>query len=273
MGIGVGLSASPSAAALVEFSPAAQSKRAGSITTAAQSLGLALATLVGGALIEYAPFPTRLNFWVLFAVIAVIFTATWFLPRHTSTEASGPWRPKIPRVPQSLYKIFATSTVAITIGYALGAIMMSLGAQIAHDLIGSNNRLVNGAAMSLLAITSGIAAVSGKRLAPSFSMLFGGLASFVGMGLLALSTNQRSLPIFLAAVAIAGVGYSLSFLVSTSSMPTPPSIIAAGPFQRYWSLPTSFKEPSRFSWASPPRRGDLESRLILVQLPSPCLAQ
>jgi hypothetical protein len=212
MGIGVGLSASPSAAALVEFSPAAQSKRAGSITTAAQSLGLALATLVGGALIEYAPFPTRLNFWVLFAVIAVIFTATWFLPRHTSTEASGPWRPKIPRVPQSLYKIFATSTVAITIGYALGAIMMSLGAQIAHDLIGSNNRLVNGAAMSLLAITSGIAAVSGKRLAPSFSMLFGGLASFVGMGLLALSTNQRSLPIFLAAVAIAGVGYSLSFL-------------------------------------------------------------
>src|SRR5580700_6135203 len=53
MGIGVGLSASPSAAALVEFSPAAQSKRAGSITTAAQSLGLALATLVGGALIEY----------------------------------------------------------------------------------------------------------------------------------------------------------------------------------------------------------------------------
>jgi MFS family permease len=84
MGIGVGLSASPSAAALVEFSPAGQSKRAGSITTAAQSLGLALATLVGGALIEYAPFPTRLNFWVLFAVIAVIFTATWFLPRHTS---------------------------------------------------------------------------------------------------------------------------------------------------------------------------------------------
>src|SRR5271163_3183944 len=83
MGIGVGLSASPSAAALVEFSPAGQSKRAGAITTAAQSLGLALALLVGGALIAYAPFPTRLNFWVLFAVIAAVLSATWFLPRHT----------------------------------------------------------------------------------------------------------------------------------------------------------------------------------------------
>jgi Major Facilitator Superfamily len=212
MGIGVGLSASPSAAALVEFSTTGQSKRAGYITTAAQSLGLALATLVGGALIEYAPFPTRLNFWLLFAVIAVVFTATWFLPRHLATQASGPWHPKIPQVPPSLHRIFATSTVAITIGYALGAIMMSLGAQIAHDLIGSNNHLVNGAAMSLLAITSGIAAVSGKRLAPSTSMLTGGLASIAGMGLLDLSTYQHSLPIFLAAVAIAGVGYSLSFL-------------------------------------------------------------
>jgi hypothetical protein len=37
-------------------------------------------------------------------------------------------------------------------------------------------------------------------------------ADSLPLGLLALSTNQRSLPIFLAAVAIAGVGYSLSFL-------------------------------------------------------------
>jgi MFS family permease len=65
MGVGVGLSAAPSAAAMVEFSPAGQAGRAGSITTAAQALGLALALLVGGALIAYAPLPTRLNFWVL----------------------------------------------------------------------------------------------------------------------------------------------------------------------------------------------------------------
>jgi hypothetical protein len=51
---------------MVEFSPAGQASRAGSITTAAQALGLALALLVGGALIAYAPLPTRLNFWVLF---------------------------------------------------------------------------------------------------------------------------------------------------------------------------------------------------------------
>jgi predicted MFS family arabinose efflux permease len=212
MGIGVGLSASPSAAALVEFSPAGQSKRAGSVTTAAQSLGLALALLVGGTLIEYAPLPARLNFWVLSVVIAAVFVATWFLPRHTSGEATGPWRPKIPSVPKALYRIFATSTVSVTIGYALGAIMMSLGAQIAHDLIGSANHLVNGATLSLLAVTSGIVAITAKQVPPRRSMLLGGIVSIAGMGFLVLSTYQHSLPIFLAAVAIAGVGYSLSFL-------------------------------------------------------------
>jgi MFS family permease len=188
MGIGVGLSASPSAAAMVEFSSPGQSHRAGSITTAAQSLGLAAALLVGGALIEYAPFPTRLDFWVLTVVIGAVFVAAWFLPRHVPGEISGAWRPKIPGVPKGLYKIFATSATAVTTGYALGALMMSLGAQIAHDLIGSSNTLVNGGAMSLFAVASGSVAIFARRLSPGSSVTAGGIASAAGMGLLVLSS-------------------------------------------------------------------------------------
>jgi MFS family permease len=212
MGVGVGLSAAPSAAAMVEFSPTGQSGRAGAITTAAQSLGLALAMLVGGALIAYAPFPSRLNFWVLFAVIAAVFSATWFLPRHTSNEVSGRWRPKFFSVARGSYKIFATSAAAVTTGYALGGLIMPLGAQIARDLIGSANTLVNGAAMSLFAVVAGLVAILARRWQPSSAMVFGGAAAATGMGLLVLSSSQRSLPIFLAAIAAAGVGYSLLFL-------------------------------------------------------------
>jgi hypothetical protein len=212
MGVGVGLSAAPSAAAMVEFSPVGQSDRAGSITTAAQALGLALAMLVGGALIAYAPFPTRLNFWVLSLVLAVLFFATWFLPRHTSNEVSGHWRPKLFRVPRGLYTIFATSAAAVTTGYAIGALIMSLGAQIAHDLIGSGNAFVNGAAMSVFSVVSALIALFAKRLPSSSAMILGGIASTVGMGLLVLSASQHSLAIFLAAIAAAGIGYSLSFL-------------------------------------------------------------
>src|SRR6266853_4467396 len=54
VGLGVGLCAGSATAAMVEFSPAGQETRAGSITTLAQAIGIALATIVGGALIQYA---------------------------------------------------------------------------------------------------------------------------------------------------------------------------------------------------------------------------
>jgi MFS family permease len=96
MGIGVGLTAGPSTAAMVEFSGQGTGKRAATITTAAQAAGFAAALLLGGALVQYAPLPTRLNFWVLSAVLAALFAAVWFLPRHTGNEAHGRWRPKFP---------------------------------------------------------------------------------------------------------------------------------------------------------------------------------
>ena len=62
MGLGVGLSLSPASAAMVDLSPPGQVARAGSITTAATATGLALATLVGGALVQYAPYPLHLDY-------------------------------------------------------------------------------------------------------------------------------------------------------------------------------------------------------------------
>src|ERR1700676_2971891 len=87
MGVGVGLTAGPSTAAMVEFSPAGQSKRAASITAAAQAAGFAAALLLGGALTQYAPWPTHLSFWVLFVLIGLLFAVIWFLPRPVDGPA------------------------------------------------------------------------------------------------------------------------------------------------------------------------------------------
>jgi MFS family permease len=107
MGVGVGLTAGPSTAATVEFSAEGQAKRAASIAAAAQAFGFAAALLLGGALTQYAPSPTHLSFWVLFALIALLFTAIWFLPRHVSGQASSRWRPKVPSLPLGLRPAFA----------------------------------------------------------------------------------------------------------------------------------------------------------------------
>jgi MFS family permease len=211
MGLGVGLSASPSAAAMVEFGVPGQSQRASAITTAAQAFGLMCAALVGGALIEYAPFPTRLNFWVLFVVLLAVFAATWFLPRHPIAEAKGRWRPKAIVVPRGIRDIFASATIAVTASYALGAVVLSLGAQIAHDLIGSSNSLINGATIALFAIVAGAVSIPAKRLGSTAAILIGGTASAAAVVLLAVSASEHALLVFIAAAATAGAGYSLLF--------------------------------------------------------------
>src|SRR6202041_2130993 len=53
MGIGVGLTASPSTAAVLEFTSLERAKSAASVTMAAQAIGFAAALLLGGALTEY----------------------------------------------------------------------------------------------------------------------------------------------------------------------------------------------------------------------------
>src|ERR1700686_5017670 len=139
IGIGVGLCAGPAAAALLEFSAAGQETRASSVNTLAQAVGIVLATIVGGALIQYAPYPTHLNFWVLLVVLAILSAAAWFLPRPASNTAKGRWRPKLPSIPRGIRKIFAAAAIAAGSGYVIGGLMSSIGAQIGPGLVGSDN--------------------------------------------------------------------------------------------------------------------------------------
>jgi len=91
-------------------------------------------------------------------------------------------------------------------------LILSLGGQVARDLVVSPNALVNGAALSLFAITSGVLGIVARRLRPRLAMTLGAIASAAGMGLLALSVAWHELSIFLAATALSGAGYSLLFL-------------------------------------------------------------
>ena len=212
MGVGVGLTAGPSTAAMVEFSAEGQAKRAASITASAQAFGFAAALLLGGALTQYAPWPTHLSFWVLFTLIALLFTATWFLPRHVGGQAASRWRPKVPSLPPGLRTAFTLASIAVTTAYTHGVLILSLGGQVARDLVGSPNALINGTALSLFAVTSGVLGIVARGLGPRPAMMLGAMAPAVGMGLLALSVAWHELGIFLAATAMSGVGYSLLFL-------------------------------------------------------------
>src|SRR5260370_2957431 len=214
MGIGVGLSVGPSSAAILEFCTDQSAKRAASLTMTAQAGGFAAALLVGGALTEYGPWPTRLCFGVVAVLLTVLTIAIWLLPRHMTGVVKGGWRPRTPFVPKDMRRAFVTASAAMTAAYTFGVLVLSLGGQVEHDLIGSSNALLNGAVMALFPIVLGPVGIVAKVLSSRIALTIGSAASVLGMGLLPLAVGQHDLLIYLAATATAGASYSLLFVGS-----------------------------------------------------------
>jgi MFS family permease len=211
MGLGVGLALSPATAAMIEFGGPSRAHRASSTTTAATATGLALATLVGGALVQYAPFPLHLTFWVLTAVTVITGVLAWFFPRHTPDESTGRWRPRGLAVPTGARREFAAGTLGVSAAYAMGAVFLALGAQIARQLIRSDNAFVDGAVISISAVMIGVVAILARPLPARISLLFGPIALALGLGTLVGSGLAHSLVLFVVASVLSGTGYSLLF--------------------------------------------------------------
>jgi MFS family permease len=211
MGVGVGLSLSPATAAMIEFGGPSRAHRASSVTTAATATGLALATLVGGAFVQYGPQPLHLSFWVLvFATVATGVLA-WFLPRHTADEALGRWRPRALFIPAGARRQFAAGTLGISAAFSMGAVFLALGAQIAQQLIHADNAFVNGAILSISAFVIGLVAILSRRLSARIALFAGPIILAAGLGSLIGSGTTHSLTLFVLASILSGAGYSLMF--------------------------------------------------------------
>ena len=209
MGVGVGFALSPATAAMVEN--ARRPERAGSATTAATAGGLVVATLVGGALVQYAPDALHLSFWVLAVATATAFALSWFLPRHQRDAAQPPWRPRRPMVPASARTRFVAGALGIGAAYSMGAIYLALGAHIARDLLGSGNTFVDGAMIALSAVAIGTVAIAARRLPARTALLSGPILATVGLGALIVAGSQHSVALFVLSSVVGGAGYALLF--------------------------------------------------------------
>ncbi|WP_310700378.1 MFS transporter [Paraburkholderia sp. USG1] len=211
MGVGVGLSAGPATASLVAFNPSERMSFSATVNAASQALGLGAAMLLGGALVQYAPFPTRLNFWFLLVVIMTIALAAWRLPRTATRKSFRSWRPGAVGIPRDILPTFLASALVVTTAYVLGAITLSLGGQIAKQVVGSSNAFINGAAISLFAICNGATTIGAGNVRVKRNITLGTVSSVAGLLLLMVAAHERSLAMFLASSTFTGIAYSMQF--------------------------------------------------------------
>ena len=160
-GIATGAAMTTLGATLVDLNPPHAPGRAGVVNSSAPTTGLALGAIGCGALVQFAPAPTRLVYALLLggAVLAAGVVAA--LP-ETSARRPGGLASLTPRlgVPARLRPAFYALIPIIVASWALGGLYLSLGPSVAASLFGLHSHLIGGLVVTLLCGTGAVTALA-----------------------------------------------------------------------------------------------------------------
>jgi MFS family permease len=209
-GVGVGFAMSAASAALVEHSVFRSPRAASATTTVATSGGLTVAIVGGGALAQLVPFPLVTTYLLLIVFAVVTFVLIALTPDDRPLAAPA-WRPTLPRIAPGVGLTLIAAILGVVVAYSVGAVFLSLGAQMARQLTGTGDLLVIGAILGLSSAAIGVTALLVGRVPSRVATLAGGVVSAAGLGAMAATASTGSLGWFLVWCVVGGIGYSLAF--------------------------------------------------------------
>lgn len=208
-GAGVGVALSAAAAALAEFDRSGRAERVSTVNTAATSAGAAFAILLGGASVQYGSDPATAPFIALLVVVLALLVGAWFLPEGALGAES--WHPSLPALPSRPRGPFFVGVFTVACAFVMGGVFLALGAQIARDLVGSDNAFLAALSLATWPVAGIPAAMVARRLGARGAALPGGVLAATGSLLLLPAGSGQSLGLFLAASITSGLGYGLLF--------------------------------------------------------------
>jgi MFS family permease len=211
-GIATGLAMGSLSAALLDLGPAERPWLGGLMGVVAPMTGLAAGALATGLLVELAPSPTTLVFWLLSA--AFVLSALVALAVPETVIADGAWRASLrPRVgvPIHVRAAFVRALPSLTATWALGGLILSLGPSLTATVLGDDSHLAGGLPIFVMAGVSALASVAARTLSPRATARYGLVALIAGVAVAVGALATGSNAAFLLAAAIAGLGFGPAF--------------------------------------------------------------
>lgn len=214
-GVATGAAVTTLGATLVDLEPAHARGRAGVVNSVAPLVGLALGAVGCGALVEFAPAPTRLVYALLVAGMVAAAVVVAAMP-ETSTRRPGAvasLRPVV-KIPARLRADVVPIVPVMVAGWALSGLYLALGPSVTAGLFGLRSHLVGGVVVTLLCGTGAITAFL-LRARPAPALLAPGSA-LLGLGTLVTLAGVRTDLVVLCAVGtvVAGVGFGAAGLAA-----------------------------------------------------------
>jgi len=210
-GAGVGAATSAAGAALIDMQPI-RGGRGPAVTSASVLLGLGAGGLGTSALVQYAPAPTHLVWWLLLGASAAAAVAVLAIP-ETAPRRHGVLASLRPRVavPRQARGTLAVALPCMIAAPALNGFYLSLGPSLAAQVLRSPDLLWGGLVIFLVAGTGAAASVAFRVISGSAAMLAGCLTLLAGAVMTLAAIETASAAAFLAGTAVAGAGVGTGF--------------------------------------------------------------
>jgi MFS family permease len=213
-GLATGAALGAAGAALIDLHPTANTRTASLVNGVVALGGLGVGALLSSALVQFLPAPRELPFVVVAAMIALLLALVGLMPEPVSREGRTVLRPQRPAIPQQTRGPFALAALGVIGSWSIAGVYLALGPALAGHLLQTQGELAGGAAAVALMGSGALAQLAGRNLANRTLTVAGSLLVALGMALTATAVAVGSAAFFLAASALAGVGFGLAFMGS-----------------------------------------------------------
>jgi MFS family permease len=210
-GLSAGIFTGTATAALVDLAPPGGRARATMVATVANMGALGCGSLLAGLLVQFAPLPLRLVFWVDLALLVPAAALVWAMPEPVAARSSFRLRLQRPHIPSEVRTAFAPAALAVFAGFAVLGLFTAVAPGFLGQILGIENRAIVG--LVVFSVFAG-STVGQTLLEGAFgprALVAGCIGLVAGMALLALGLAVSSLGFLLAGGIVAGLGQGSSF--------------------------------------------------------------
>lgn len=211
-GFATGVASGALSAWLVDLEPPERPRLGSLIAGVALLAGLGCGAFGSALLVQYAPDPLHLVFWLLVGIYSLAFALMLVTPDVVSRRP-GAVRSLMPqiRVPPAARAQFAASTPTSIAIWALGGLYLSLGPALAVTLVRSTNKVVGGFVILSLMGGGAIASALVQRVDPRKLLIGGSIVVLIGVGLTLVAVASGSSALLYTGSTIAGIGFGPAF--------------------------------------------------------------
>jgi MFS family permease len=211
-GLATGLALAAASAALLDLHRDRDPAGVGLTNGVASAAGMGLGVLTSALLVQLAPAPRVVPYAVLTVLFAIAFAGALRMPEPVPARSRLRLTPQRPSVPGVVRRPFFLAALGVISSWSIGGLFLALGPQVAASIFDTDNHLLTGVSVFVLAGAGALAQLVLGRTAPWAGAAGGSVVLAGGLLTMALAASTDTAALFLTGAAVGGAGFGVAFL-------------------------------------------------------------